>query len=240
MRTVVVVQARMGSTRLPGKVLADIAGRPMIAHVVDRAGQIDGVDEVVVAIPELAQDDPLAGTVSALGVRVIRGSAEDVLDRYLAATIATGADVVMRVTADCPLLSPTVSAAVLAEHARGGADYVSNTLERSYPRGLDTEVISGAVLRTAAREAVDPADREHVTPFIWRRPDRFRLGSVRAPVDRSGLRWTVDVAEDLAFARAVHEALGPGEFDMDDILELLADRPEVGNLNEGIVQKPLT
>jgi spore coat polysaccharide biosynthesis protein SpsF len=236
-RTVVVVQARMGSTRLPGKVLADVAGRPLVAHVLDRAQRIRGAVEVALAIPDLAEDDPLARAGAALGVRVVRGSSDDVLDRYLAAAEATRADAVVRVTGDCPLLSPAVASDVL--EAFPGADYASNTLERTFPRGLDTEVISVGALRVAGREATSAAEREHVTPFIWRRPERFALRSVRSAVDRSALRWTVDTPEDLELVRAIHAELGPGWFDMPEIVALLERRPELAAMNAGVAQKPV-
>jgi spore coat polysaccharide biosynthesis protein SpsF len=238
-RIVAIVQARMGSTRLPGKVLADLAGRPMVTHVLERARRIEGVDEVVAAIPDLAEDDSLAGAIEALGLRVIRGSADDVLDRYLVAAEASDADAVVRVTADCPLLSPAVSSGVVAAFVADEVDYASNTLERTYPQGLDTEVMAATTLRAAADEAVAPEEREHVTPFIWRRPERFRLRSVRGTPDRSALRWTVDEADDLAFARAVYAELGPRSFDVAEVLELLERRPEIGRLNAGVAQKPL-
>ena len=239
MRTVVVIQARIGSSRLRGKVMADIGGRPMIAHVLERARHITGIDDVVVAVPDLAEDDPLASAVASLGAPVVRGSTGDVLGRYLAAAAASSADVVVRVTADCPLLSPSVSSSIVTAYARGAVDYASNTLERTHPRGLDTEVVSVEALRAAGRESTDPAEREHVTPFIWRRPDRFRLRSVRAATDRSALRLTVDVAEDLTLVRSIHAELGPGPFDVDEILELLDRRPELVALNAQISQKPV-
>lgn len=212
----------------------------MIAHVVERAHRIEGIDEVVVAVPDLPEDDVLTATTSALGVRVVRGPADDVLQRYLLAAGAANADAVVRVTADCPLLSPTVSSTVVADFRRGDADYVSNTLERTFPRGLDTEVVSIAALRTAAREAVTAAEREHVTPFVWTRPRRFRLRSIRTTPDRSDLRLTVDVAEDLALVRAVYDALGPDQFDIEDVIALLDRRPELVALNAGISQKSAT
>lgn len=239
MRTVVVIQARIGSSRLPGKVLAEIGGRPMIAHVVERASLIERITEVVVAIPDLAEDDSLDSAVRSLGVPVVRGSSDDVLDRYLTAVDATDADVVVRVTADCPLLSPTVSSSVVAAYAQGDADYASNTLERTYPRGLDTEVVGAEALRIAGREATDPAEREHVTPFVWRRPERFALRSVRDVTDRSTLRWTVDVEEDLALVRAIHEELRGEAFDVEEILEVIERRPELATHNAGVAQKPV-
>lgn len=238
MRTVVVIQARMGSTRLPGKVLARIGGRPMIAHVIERATSIHGADAVVAAIPDLAEDDPLAEVLGSLDTPVVRGPMDDVLSRYLRAIDAAAADVVVRVTADCPLLSPTVSSEVLSAFGTDD-DYASNTLERTYPRGLDTEVVRADALRAADAGGATAAEREHVTPFVWRRPERFRLRSVRAAVDRSALRWTVDTPEDLAFVQAVHAELGTGSFDMPEILALLAERPDLAALNASVPQKPI-
>lgn len=238
MRTVVVIQARMGSTRLPGKVLAEIGDRPMIAHVLARAGSIRGIDEVVVAIPDLPEDDELAATLDTLGARVVRGPSDDVLARYLRCVDLTAADAVVRITADCPLLSSRVSTDVLAAFGTD-ADYASNTLERTYPRGLDTEVVRADALRAADAGGATAEEREHVTPYVWRRPDRFTLRSVRADVDRSDLRWTVDTPEDLAFVRAVHAELGRAEFDMPEILALLAERPELAALNASVEQKPI-
>lgn len=239
MRVVAVVQARTGSTRLPGKVLADIGGRPMIDHVLERARLIEGVDEVVLAIPDLPDDDELAGLAGTLDVAVVRGPADDVLARYLVAleTVAPDGDVVVRLTGDCPLLSPAVSGTVLTGLA--DADYASNTLDRTFPRGLDTEVIRADALRAAHRLASTAAEREHVTPFIWRRPDRFRLVSVRDSEDHSDLRWTVDVAEDLEAVRAIYAELGQASMDHRAVLDLLRRNPNLGRINAEVTQKPV-
>ncbi len=235
-RVVAIVQARVGSTRLPAKVLAPLAGHPMVAHVLRRAAQVEGVDEVVAAIPDLAEDDPQADVAAAAGMRVVRGPAADVLGRYALAAAASGAEVVMRLTADCPLLSPRVSGRVL--DAYEACDYVSNTLTRTFPRGLDTEVFSREALELAAGEATDDVAREHVTPFIYGHPERFVLRQLTDATDRSGLRWTVDTPEDMAFASRVYQALGEG-FELDDVLALLDRQPEIGELNRHTVQKPL-
>jgi spore coat polysaccharide biosynthesis protein SpsF len=239
MRTIVVVQARMGSTRLRGKVLADLAGQPMVARVLERAEAIAGIDEVAIAVPDLAEDDALATVADGLGARVVRGSADDVLGRFVRAADATGADAIVRITADCPLLSPRVSSTVVAGFASAGVDYASNTLVRTWPRGLDTEVVTVDALRVADAEGTTAADREHVTTFVWSRPDRFRLEAVTDEVDRSARRWTVDLAEDLAFARAVYDELGPA-FEVDDVFALLERRPEIAEINAAISQKPLS
>lgn len=233
-RTVVIVQARMGSTRLPGKVLMPLAGRPMVLHVLDRAAQIQGIDEVVAATPSLTEDDRLAETIAGAGYAVSRGSADDVLARYGAAIRETNADVVIRITADCPMLSPRVSTRVL--EAFVDCDYASNTVERTFPRGLDTEVMSSVSLLIAAAEATKLSEREHVTPFIYRHPGRFRLCHVTDVIDRSSMRWTVDTPEDMALAVAVYDELG-ADFELDDVLELLASRPGLSNINRVVTQK---
>jgi spore coat polysaccharide biosynthesis protein SpsF len=241
MRTVAVVQARLGSSRLPRKVLEPIAGRPMVAHVLDRASRIEGVDEVAAAIPDIADDDPLDSVIRGLGFPVVRGSGPDVLSRFILAADATSADVVVRVTADCPLLSPQVSGRVMAAFAEGGVAYASNTLERTYPRGLDTEVVAVDALRTAAK-AADEVEREHVTPFVHRRPETFALRSVVAEDGRdlSAHRWTVDTAADLAFVRRVYAELEPdASFEWEAVIELLERQPEIGLLNRGVAQKQL-
>ncbi len=208
----------------------------MVLHVLQRAAAIGGIDEVVAAIPTLIDDDELASVIRGAGFRVSRGSPEDVLSRYVLAARAATADVVIRVTADCPLLSPQVSRRVLEEFIE--CDYVSNTLDRTFPRGLDTEVTSTAILELAHREATTKGEREHVTPFIWRDPTRFRLRQVTGIPNRSALRWTVDTPEDMMLAVAVYDDLG-SDFEYGDVLDLLTRRPELAELNRGTAQKPV-
>jgi spore coat polysaccharide biosynthesis protein SpsF (cytidylyltransferase family) len=237
-RVLAVVQARLGSTRLPGKALADIAGRPMLAHVVERAAAIPGVDEVVGATTTSPDDDAIATFVRERGIACVRGSVEDVLDRFRTALRAHPADAIARLTGDCPLLDPDGSGRVVAAYrARPHAlDYVSNVHPPSYPDGLDTEVVSAAVLEIAWREARLGSDREHVTPYVWRRPDRFRIENVAGDHDLSALRWTVDDPRDLEFVRAIHAALPTrrGIIGMREVLELLRARPELASINAGI------
>jgi len=229
----------MGSTRLPGKVLADIAGKPMIGRVLDRVDRIPEIAETVVAIPDLEDDDELDHAIRGLGHRVVRGSAADVLDRYRLAAERTSAEAVMRITADCPLLSPTICSRVVGVFEQDDVDYASNTLERTFPRGLDTEVVRGDALEVAAREATAASEREHVTPFVWSRPDRFRLRSVTGVPNRATLRWTVDTPADLEFVRAVYGELGDESFESDAVIALLDRRPEIGQINAGVEQKPI-
>jgi spore coat polysaccharide biosynthesis protein SpsF (cytidylyltransferase family) len=240
-RVLAVVQARLGSTRLPGKALLPIAGRPMVAHVVERIAAAPGVDQVVLATTLEPEDDALEDFARSAGLPCVRGSVADVLDRFRTAVSAHPADVVVRATADCPLLDPSISGLVVAEYLRRApdVDYVSNVHPPTYPDGLDTEVFSRAALERAWREASPDSsrDREHVTPYIWeRRPERFRLANVRHPEDLSGLRWTVDDARDLDFVRAVYGALAPDGtrlFGMHDVLALLCSHPALAAVNAG-------
>jgi spore coat polysaccharide biosynthesis protein SpsF len=235
----IIVQARMTSTRLPGKVMAPIFDRPMLGFQLERLARVATPHVTVVATTTNAGDDPVAELAEAMGCVVFRGSEDDVLGRYRAAAAAVEARVVVRVTSDCPLIDPEVVDAVIERFQAGGCDYASNTLVRTYPRGLDTEVFSRSLLETADREAVDAAEREHVTLFMYRRPDRFRLCSVEAAMDLSAHRWTVDEPADLEFVRAVFAALygrSPA-FSMADVVDLEERLPDLSDLNVGVRQK---
>jgi len=239
-RVVAIVQARMGSTRLPGKVMLPLAGRPMIHHVVERVGRVPEIDEVIVATSTLERERPLVEYLEGIGIPVFRGSEQDVLERYYLAARAYGADVVVRVTADCPLLSPRVSSEVVRTFlACEDCDYVSNTLERTFPRGLDTEVVGFPALELAFREAREPGEREHVTPYIWKRPERFRIRQLRGAVDLSSLRWTVDTREDFELARRIFDALYRENpyFDVEEVQELLERHPDWSKINAEVRQK---
>jgi spore coat polysaccharide biosynthesis protein SpsF (cytidylyltransferase family) len=235
-----IVQARMGSTRLPGKTLADIAGRPMLTWLVERAGRIPGVERVIVATTEKPADEAILRFAADHGLPAYAGSEDDVLDRIYQTARQHGVAVVVRVTPDCPLLDPAVSGAVLARflEGRGTLDYASNTQPPTFPDGLDTEVFSFAALARAWREATEPSDREHVTPYLWKRPGKFRVANVTHDPDLSALRWTVDTAADLEFVRAVYARLGAGAATtgMADVLELLRRHPELAALNRGIAR----
>lgn len=237
-RVLAVIQARLGSIRLPGKTLADIGGRPMLAHVVERAAGIPGVDGVVLATTVHPRDDRLAEWAGEASLPCVRGSEEDVLDRFHDVLERHAADAIVRVTPDCPFLDPEVSARVVAAWRRdpGAIDYASNVHPPTFPDGLDTEVIARGALVAAWREARQPSDREHVTPFVWRQPERFRQAAVCGDRDLSQLRWTVDTAADLDFARAVWARLAPSgreRFGMREVLALLAREPALAELNAG-------
>ena len=237
MHIVSVIQARMGSTRLPGKVLREIAGCPMIDWVVGWARQISTVDKVVVATSVLEREVPLVEHLNEEGIPVLRGPEDDVLARYVKAMETNEADAVVRLTGDCPLLMPEVSERVIQAFLEEDCDYASNTIERTYPRGLDTEVLSPEALRRSDNEATEAADREHVTRYIRRRPDRFSLCSVTAEKDRSDLRWTVDEEADLTLVRKIYSEMDGMVFGYHDVLQLLEAHPEWTDINRDVEQK---
>ncbi len=232
-----IIQARMGSTRLPGKALLDLAGAPFLARVVERMRHCQTLDALVLATTTEPSDDPLVELAESLGVSVYRGSVDDVLDRFTQAARQADAALIVRITADDPFKDPQVTDhAVRLWLRQPDLDYVSNTLEPTYPEGLDIEVFTREALERAWREARLPSEREHVTPYIWKHPDRFRLLNFKHERDLSHLRWTVDYPEDLAFAREVYARLyRPGQvFLMEDILRLLEAEPELARINAGI------
>ena len=197
-RIAIVVQARMTSTRLPGKVLMPVLGRPLLAYQVDRLRRVPSHDVVVIATTANATDDPVAQLAADLGCVVVRGSEHDVLNRYQEAARAVEADVIVRSTADEPLIDPEVVERLIQEFLAAGVDYAATFIERpTWPTGLDVEVFSRAALDTAAAEATDQQDREHVTLYIRRRPRRFRHLTMESPVDLHRHRWTVDTPADL-------------------------------------------
>jgi len=229
--TVAIVQARMGSTRLPGKVLLDLHGQPMVIRQLQRLQRAEGLDRIVVGTSTDPIDDDLAETVLDAGFEVVRGPAEDVLARYVNAIDETEADVVVRLTADCPLTSPAVIDAVVSHFHGSNADYVSNTMKPTYPDGLDVEVVLARVLKTVATVATDTAEREHVTLGVYRRTDTYRIENVSDPSgrDNSTLRWTVDTQDDFDFVTEIYRLLLPSQpyFEYQDILDLLATQPEL-------------
>ena len=243
MRTVAIVEARMRSSRLPGKVLRPILGRPMLQHLVERLRRARTLDGIVVATTADSSDDPVEALTSALGVGLFRGSEEDVLGRVLEAAHRAPADVIVEVTGDCPLVDPALVDQLVVLYRTGGYDYVSNVLERTYPRGMDVQVFATTALEAADRATGDPVHREHVSLYIYEHPETFRLHNVRSglPAAQADLRLTVDTAEDLALVTAIFEALQPSRpgFSLSDILALLERRPELAALNRGVAQKPV-
>lgn len=231
---VAIIQARMGSSRLPGKVLADICRKPMLWHVIRRTNQSRFITYLVVATSHLSEDDPIAEHCRRENVECFRGSEQDVLDRYYQSAVHYGARDVVRITADCPLLDPNIVDLVIDMYQSGNYDYVSNLMPRTFPIGLSAEVFSFDTLESAWREAKWQSEREHVTPYIMNHPEYYRLGNVVRGDDLSSLRWTVDESRDLEFVRSVYSRFANDSFGMDEIIELLARRPELTKINEGI------
>jgi spore coat polysaccharide biosynthesis protein SpsF len=239
-KVVAIIQARMGSTRLPGKVLLDLAGEPVLARVVERVLRAQTLDRAVVATTIQPADEAIARLCAERGWPCFRGSEEDVLDRYYHAAAAHRADVVVRITSDCPLIEPEVVDRVVREflERQPGLDYAANTLPpRTFPRGLDTEVMCFDALERAWREDKNPAWREHVTPYIYRNPGIFRLHGVINEVDLSHMRWTVDTPQDLAFVRCIYEHLSHDCFSWHQVLAALQEHPEWLEINRGVQQK---
>lgn len=229
-RVVAVVQARMGSTRLPGKSLADVCGRPLLAHVLTRVKAASCLDQVVLATTTHDRDGALVPVAEALDVPVFRGSESDVLDRFHGAAVEHGAGMIVRITADCPLVDPDVIGRVVAALQDGHAEYASNVEPRSFPKGLDAEAFTFDALDRAWLEATAPYDREHVTPYLRRDPQRFRHANISADADHSVWRWTVDDDDDLEFVRRVYARLWRPErpvFAAAEVYALLAREPEL-------------
>jgi spore coat polysaccharide biosynthesis protein SpsF len=242
MKTLIIVQARMTSTRLPGKVMLPLAGEPMLSRLVQRLRRVQRADGIVIATTKNVTDDPIASLCNTLGVPCHRGSELDVLSRYAEAARLHGADTVVRITSDCPLIDPALIDRAIADYAEGGSDYVSNMLPPTWPYGMAVEVFIAAALYQADAEATQPAEREHVTPFIYWQPERYRLRNVASPVNLSHHRWTVDTPEDYQLVRQLFETLHPTvpNFTQTHILSLIEAHPEWLAINQHIEQRPTT
>ena len=236
MRIVAIVQARMGSTRLPNKVMKPIVGVPMIELVLARLSAAELIDEIVVATSVDKKNQSLAEHVERLGYLCVRGSENDVLERYLDAAQRVQADVVVRITADCPLIDPYLVDEAISQFRQRGLDYLSNTSPPTYPDGLDVEVVSVAALQRAGRESQESFDREHVTPYL-RRPGLFSIACMAHAKDLSGSRWTVDEAVDLEVVRSIFEYFAPDiHFSWLQVLELQQSQPQLFAVNQKIIR----
>lgn len=233
---VAVLQARISSTRLPRKVLLPLLGEPMLGRQIERIRQAHSLDELIVATSADPSDDILAAECARLSVACSRGSLSDVLDRFHHAIEPTRATVVVRLTGDCPLICPDILDAVVAFREQGNFEYVSNVREPTFPDGLDVEVMTRESLNRAWAQARLASEREHVTPYIWKQPDQFRIGSYKGHADYSAHRWTVDEPRDFTLVSAIYERLYPAnpKFRMADVLHLLQSQPELTRLNAGI------
>jgi spore coat polysaccharide biosynthesis protein SpsF len=238
-RVVAILQARMGSTRLPAKIFAEIIGQPMIGLIVSRLRLARLVDEFVIATTCLPEDQRIEDYAKTNGIACTRGSKDDLLDRYYQAAATFQADVVVRLTSDNPLLDAEfldwTTSHFLSE--RPAYDYVDTVHSKTFPLGMSVEVVEIHALETAWKEDKNAAWREHCTPFIYRHPERFRLWHLRSQDDYSSMRWTVDTPEDLAFVRLVYEHFGHHHFGWRDVIEALRLHPEWIDINRNIAQK---
>jgi spore coat polysaccharide biosynthesis protein SpsF len=231
---VAIVQARMSSSRLPGKVVMPILGKPMLALQIERLRRCTRIDRLVVATSRRADDDPIVNLCGTQAQPVFRGSLDNVLDRFYQAAKTHGATHVVRLTGDCPLADPECIDDLIRFYVRTGCDYASNCRPPTLPDGLDAEIFSFKTLELAWREAVEPFEKEHVVPFIIKNPQRFRVANFRYHRDLSHLRWTVDEPEDFELIRRIYEALYPENpaFNLKDILRFLERHPELTNINQ--------
>ena len=240
MRTVAIIQARMGSSRLPGKILEPLAGKPVLQRVIERVAASNAFAQVVVATTDREIDDVAADKAAAFGATVVRGNEDDVLSRFGLAADASGAEAIMRITADCPLIDPEVLTAMVERFAAGDADLVSNCVRRSFPRGLDAELFSRQALDTMLAEASAPAEREHVTPFLYVHPERFRIVSHEGSEDLSGYRLTLDTPEDFVLLERIFSTTpDPDAIRLDEVIALLRAHPDWRLINAHIEQKKI-
>jgi spore coat polysaccharide biosynthesis protein SpsF len=229
-----VLQARVSSTRLPGKVLKPILGVPMIIRQIERVKRAKLIDKLVIATSIDKSDDQLADLCRDYQLDCFRGSLDDVLDRFYQAALKYNPEQVVRLTGDCPLTDPEVIDKVIELHLKGNYDYTSNVFELSYPDGLDVEVVRFVCLERAWKEAKLMSQREHVTIFIHQQPQLFKIGCVKNQKDLSNLRWTVDEPEDLILITRIYEHFYKtnSKFATDDILQFIDKNPLLQNINQ--------
>ncbi|GAE92678.1 spore coat polysaccharide biosynthesis protein spsF [Gracilibacillus boraciitolerans JCM 21714] len=240
MKVVAIIQARMGSSRLPGKVLREVMDKPLLYYQLARVRKSNYLDEIIVATTTLANDDCIVDLCMSQNIKVYRGSEQDVLTRYVEATKEANADIIVRLTADCPLLDPVLIDQLIEVFKREqDVDYVSNVINRTYPRGLDIEVFSQEALIKVNQWATSTSYREHVTNYLLEHPEKFRLRNVSNPTDISFHRWTVDTIEDFQLIQHILIALYSGDpyFSFNDVLRLLDDHPEWYQINVDVKQK---
>lgn len=242
MKTVAIIQARVRSERLPGKVLYELGGRPLIAFMVERVRRVKNIDEIVVATGNDPANHALLGVVRELGVMTFQGSEQDVLARFADAADAVDADTIVRLTGDCPFSDPEVIESLLELQERENLDYCCNVLPPTWPDGLDASVFTRAVLKQANTEANLPSEREHVVPWMWKNcslqgGDRFKAVNLACPDDLSSERWTIDDPTDYLMLQSLCAAFGPDRLihaGWREILEIMRDRPQIGAINAGI------
>ena len=242
MNMVCIIQARVGSNRLPNKIFLDLEGKPVLARVIERLQRSKFINKIVIASPDKKDDDKIEGFINNnyKDVGVYRGSENDVLDRYYQAAKIYKADVVVRITSDCPLIDPEVADKVIKDFLEKKVDYVSNVLgERTYPRGLDVEVFSFKALKKIWQEAKEPGDREHVTLYLRKHPEFFSASDVRSKENYSRFRLTLDEEKDYKLIKLVYKKLFPKNknFGLWEVVELFKKEPNLAKINSEIEQK---
>jgi spore coat polysaccharide biosynthesis protein SpsF len=240
-KTVATIEARMTSTRLPGKVLADIGGKPSLERMVERLRHVPELDQIVIATTLNETDDPVEALALKIGVGLHRGSEEDVLMRVLDAAHAHKADVIVELTGDCPLIDPAIVSRVINAYRLKRVDYVSNVLERTFPIGMDTQVFATKVLEDVARRTGDPTDHEHVSLYIYNHPEIYSLGNVAAEgrEKRPKIRLTMDTPEDLEVIRHIFASLGHSrtDFSLAEMLAFLEANPAIAAINSKVAHR---
>lgn len=236
MKTIAIIQARISSTRLPGKVLMPLAGISVLEHVIARVRRSEKVSDVIVATSTKKNDLRIAEFCEKFNVKVFCGSEEDVLDRFYQASRLSDPAHIVRITADCPMIDPKIIDIIVDRHLKGGLDYTSNTIRPTYPDGEDAEVFKMSVLDNAWKNAKLPSEREHVTPYIRNNPQVFKLFNVEYKTDLSGKRWTLDEKSDYEFLKEVFAGLYPRDpfFGMEDVLRFLEKNPQIEKINSAI------
>lgn len=233
---VALIQARIGSSRLPSKVLKQLGNKTVLEHVVSRVSKASLVDEVFVLTTIEVQDLSIVKFCSENNIRVFVGSENDVLDRFYQCSKLLKPNNIIRITSDCPLIDPDVIDHILKIHIEGDYDYTSNTLEETYPDGLDAEVVKYSALEKAWEESRMTSEREHVTPYIKKNGSLFSLKSVKCKIDLSEKRWTIDNEEDYRFLSNIFSAFDSDYFNMDDVLDLLKKNPEWESINSHLIR----
>lgn len=243
MNIVAIIQARMTSTRLPGKVLKKVLNKTLLEYQLERVSRSNFIDEIIVATTVNKTDEPIVELCKKFGYSTYRGSEEDVLSRYYEAANQANADIIVRLTSDCPLIDPNVIDQVieLFIEKQHDIDYATNTLKRTYPRGMDTEVFTIEALQNTYLQAKLMKEREHVTAYIYSNPNKFRLANLECETDLSQYRWTVDTEEDFDLIELIIKNLYPNnkEFQLNDCLQLFCKYPEWALINSHIEQKKI-
>lgn len=240
MKIVAIIQARMGSTRLPGKVLKNLCGQTVLARVVNRTRRAQLLDDVVVATTDQPADDTIVQECGRLSIPCFRGDEADALDRYQRAAQEFAADVIVRITSDCPLIDAELIDATIRALLDQKAAYATNSLVITYPRGLDVEVFTDDALASAWREARENYQRTHVTPYLYEHPERFKISSLTSGEDLGHHRWTLDTPEDWELIQAIYTGCGGGDaFTWREVLEFVRRHPEVAELNSHVQQKAI-